>query len=47
MKFLRNKKVVERLQELIDNYIGKEHQQPKKHLINKLNINKKRTGQEM
>lgn len=47
MKFLSDQKEVEWLQELIDNCASKEKPQPKQHAVNKVNKNKKRTGQEM
>jgi len=47
MKLLRNQKVVEELQELIDNCIGKDKSLSKQHVVNKVNQSKNRTGREM
>lgn len=47
MKLLRDKKAVEGLQELIDNFEGKDKNSPKQRTVRKLGKHKKRTGCEM
>ena len=47
IKLLRNKKVVENLETLIDNCIEKDQPHVEKKVVNKIHNNKRRTGQEM
>jgi len=47
MKLLRDKKEVERLQEFINNYTGKNKPIPEKCAVNNVGKRKKRTGYKM
>ena len=47
MNLLRDNKVIEGLQELIDNCVGKGKPLPKQHAMHKVDKGKKRTGREM
>jgi len=47
MKFVWDQKIVEGLQELIDNYARKDKPLPEQHVVNRVNWSKKRTSREM